>query len=812
MNFIASRAKPLIREIPLSRLVLAPENVRKTPPDAQADAELKASIAALGLLENLVVRMDEPGEDGADRYAVVAGGRRLNAIQALVEDGVLHAEHPVPCQVRSGDAESGEISLAENVVRVAMHPADQVVAFTSLARAGQQVSSIAARFGLSERLVEQRLRLGNAAPELLDAYRADEIDLEVLKAFAVTTDIERQMAVWEQVSGQGYRPTAWQVKRLLTEERVPGASAIARFVGVDAYEAAGGQVLRDLFARDDESGVWFEDPVLLEKLATDKLQAAADELATRWKWAVAMIDVEWSDTARYGRIEPQPAERTPEEQAEIAKLEARQGELAELDDDEWTQETLTEAETIETRLDEIEGVVEARATWRREDFAMAGCIVTIAQDGEFQVIAGLVKPEDMPKPEESDAGGAAAGNGHDPDAAPHGAHVHVPSMSPPMAPPKDREAEARKEAGVGIGLADDLRSIRTALVKAYLTGDFEAAFDLLLFQMGRAVFTFGYKGNALDIAVRETADRPTTRMNDADFADWSPGEAMLEDRSGLSLDWLEIEDDGDSFAALRALPVSDKKALFAACVARTVKPQLAFEPQARPELEATVARLDIDFAAHVRPTAAMLWSRINKNRILDIARTVIGISWASARAKSKKAVLAEAMETAFAAGDRPVSLSAEMHAAALAWTPPGFAAFDTGRIGDDAEADEPAAEAPEAETAAGTGTLSTDAPPAADGNGHAVPAGPEPEASSSGAGDESDGDTGEAAAGTGETALPEDLAAAVDAANRVPTADGGPRVVIAHVGPGADTEPGPANGQDASGDPLEIPEFLRRVR
>ena len=92
---------------------------------------------------------------------------------------------------------------------------------SELTEAGQSVSSIAARFGLSERLVEQRLRLGNAAPDLLDAYRADAFDLEVLKAFAVTVDRERQMAVWEQVSAQGYRPSAWQVKRLLTEERVP---------------------------------------------------------------------------------------------------------------------------------------------------------------------------------------------------------------------------------------------------------------------------------------------------------------------------------------------------------------------------------------------------------------------------------------------------------------------------------------------------------------------------------------------------------------------------------------------------------------
>ena len=63
MNFIAPGAEPRIREIPLSRLALAPENVRRTPPDAAADAELRASIAAHGLLENLVVRPDATDED-----------------------------------------------------------------------------------------------------------------------------------------------------------------------------------------------------------------------------------------------------------------------------------------------------------------------------------------------------------------------------------------------------------------------------------------------------------------------------------------------------------------------------------------------------------------------------------------------------------------------------------------------------------------------------------------------------------------------------------------------------------------------------
>ncbi len=806
MNHIAPRAEPLIRDIPLSRLALAPENVRKTPPDPQADASLKASIAALDLMENLVVRPEEPDEDGAERFAVVAGGRRLKAMQALVEDKVFDADHPVPCQVRSGDADPAELSLAENVIRIAMHPADQVVAFSKLADAGQSVSAIAARFGASERVVEQRLRLGNAAPELLDAYRADEIDLEVLKAFAVTADRERQMAVWEQVSGQGYRPSAWQVKRLLTEERVPGATAVARFVGVDAYEAAGGQVMRDLFADEHEHGVWFEDPVLLEKLATDKLQAAADELATRWKWATAMIEVAWDDTARYGRIEPQPGTPTDEEKAEIEKLETRYDELRGLDDDEWTEALVEEAGRIETRLDEIGGAVEARAVFRREDFAMAGCIVTIGRDGNLQAIQGLVKPEDMPKPTGSGDAGTQAGNGHDPDAGTHGVqtdghgvHTTVPSVSTPMAPPKDREAEARKEAGVGIGLADDLRSIRTALVKAKLAGDFAAAFDLMLFQMGRAVFAPAYRDHALDIAVNETPDRPNTRMNDADFADWSPGEAMLADRSHLSFDWLDIADDGESFAALRALPQADKEALFAACVARTVKGQLAFEPQARPELEATVARLDIDFAKLVRPTAAMLWSRINKSRVLDIARTVFGLNWASARSKYKKPALAEAMEAAFAAGDPPVGVSASMHAAALAWVPPGFTAFDTGQpVGDTGDAATEAGGAvPTSEPAEATtdpGTDPAEAAPA--GNGHATEAAPEPEPS--------DGAGANAGNGAAATVDPGPDADAGDTgqADPDPAVAGGPDGIAAT---------GPVNGQDAPPDPMDIPEFLRRV-
>ena len=689
-----------IRDIPLSQLELSPANVRKTPADASAFTELKASIAAHGLLENLIARTIGPGTDCVARYAVIAGGRRLAAMQALAAEGGLDEDHPVPCRMIGGIVAAEEVSLAENSVRAAMHPADQVEAFRRLADAGSTAAAIAARFGVSERTVEKRLRLGNAAPVLLEAYRAGEIDLETLMAFAVTTDHARQNAVWETVSQQGYRPGAWQIKRLLTEDRVSATSAIARFVGIEAYEAAGGKIDRDLFAEEDERGIWFDDPDLLNKLAMDSLQVAARELETRWKWAEARLDVDWSATASFGRVRPQPAEPTDEEKAEIKRLRTRNGELANMDDDGWTEEQVEEADANETRLDEIEAMIEARAIYRREDFSIAGCIATVGNDGELKLIQGLVRPEDMPAREAGNAGAAVHDDTDDGEYTISG--IEAPTLAAPLASSVDVEAEARKEAGVGIGLADDLRAIRTAIVKSQLACDFEAAFDLLLFQLARGVFNNGYHDDALDIRAAETPDRPGMRGNDDAFGTINVGEKHLEiDRAAQKLDWAGLPDD-EAFAELRALPERDKRTLFASCVARTLKGQLAFEPKARPEVEATVARLGIDFAAAVRGnrdqvwTADLLWSRLRKDRILAIARETLGETWAQAEAKRKKAEIARAMQDAFAHGDGvPAGVTAEGRAAAIAWTPPGFRAFDTGTVDDSASADDEGTTAPE---------------------------------------------------------------------------------------------------------------------
>jgi ParB family transcriptional regulator, chromosome partitioning protein len=171
----------MLTMIPLSSLKLSSKNARKTERKAALE-ELKASIKTHGLLENLVIT---EGRNG--RHEVVAGGRRLLALKALQEEDHLATDHRVPCHlVDSGDAR--EVSLAENIVRVAMHPYDQFMAWKALANAGSRESEVAERFGVSEQLVAKRLKLARVAPALLKAYRDGEMSLEQLEAFTLTQD------------------------------------------------------------------------------------------------------------------------------------------------------------------------------------------------------------------------------------------------------------------------------------------------------------------------------------------------------------------------------------------------------------------------------------------------------------------------------------------------------------------------------------------------------------------------------------------------------------------------------------------------
>ena len=286
----------MIKTIPLSQLKLSPDNVRKTDVEAGLD-ELVASIRHLGLLENLIVTT---ASDGG--YNVVDGGRRLRALTRLAQDGHLSNDHEVPCLLRAAE-EATELSLAANEVRVAMHPADQVEAFTRLIDQGATVSAVAARFGVTERLVEQRLKLARVAPELLQAYREGTLTLETLMAFTLTDDHRQQLVVWKE-GGPNIHPH--HVRQRLTETGVRGSNKLARFVGIEAYETAGGTITRDLFSDGDTC--YFDDRALLVELATAKLKDEAERLRADWAWARYTVELDYAELYRYEQLEPKDLE------------------------------------------------------------------------------------------------------------------------------------------------------------------------------------------------------------------------------------------------------------------------------------------------------------------------------------------------------------------------------------------------------------------------------------------------------------------------------------------------------------------------
>jgi ParB family transcriptional regulator, chromosome partitioning protein len=111
--------------IPLDKLDIHEDNVRKSEIDEAAIADLAADIASRGLLQSLSVRpiLDESGQESG-RYGIQAGSRRFCALKFLVKQKKLAKNAPIPCILkREGFAEAD--SLAENMQRQALTPLDE---------------------------------------------------------------------------------------------------------------------------------------------------------------------------------------------------------------------------------------------------------------------------------------------------------------------------------------------------------------------------------------------------------------------------------------------------------------------------------------------------------------------------------------------------------------------------------------------------------------------------------------------------------------------------------------------------------------
>jgi len=295
----------VITTIPLDRLMLSTLNVRQTERAADVDS-LAEDIAARGLKQNLVVvpahfvsgepaaeqMAGEPLASGGKdvwrgRFEVIAGGRRFQAMKLLVDQERLSSTFPVPCMVEYRDA-AAETSLSENLHRVAMNPADEFEAFRVIVEQARKtgadpdpIAYCARRFGVTVKHVQGRLRLAALAPEILEALRSNEIGLDSAKAYAGVEDHELQLKVFAQQSKsswQKHNPAA--VRGALRDVTLSANDGLVKFVGIDAYRAAGGRVETEMFM-GTEGQERVVDVKLVEKLAKERAEPLVAPMAKK---------------------------------------------------------------------------------------------------------------------------------------------------------------------------------------------------------------------------------------------------------------------------------------------------------------------------------------------------------------------------------------------------------------------------------------------------------------------------------------------------------------------------------------------------
>ena len=386
------------RDIPFNKLVVSLSNVRRVKAGVSIE-EMAESIARRGLIQSLHVRpvLDADGAE-TGMFEVPAGGRRYRALELLVKQKRLAKTATVPCVI--GDANSDilvdEVSLVENMERAPLHPLDQFRALQAMRDKGMTEEAIAAAFFVNVTVVKQRLRLASVSPTLLEIYADDGMTLEQLMAFTVSPDHARHEQVWDAIK-DSWQKEPYQIRRMLTETAVRASDKRAVFIGIEAYEAAGGVVLRDLFQSDD--GGWLQDPVLLDRMVAEKLKATADQIAEEgWKWIEVAVSFPYGHDHGLRELTGVEVDLSDEERAtrdalreEYDRIEAEYSEADKLPD------------VIDQRLGEIEQALETfenrRVSYDQADIAIAGAFVSLDADGSRSIDRGYVRAEDEPQAE-----------------------------------------------------------------------------------------------------------------------------------------------------------------------------------------------------------------------------------------------------------------------------------------------------------------------------------------------------------------------------------------------------------------------------
>ncbi|MDG9938990.1 ParB N-terminal domain-containing protein [Stenotrophomonas maltophilia] len=595
-------AAPLEAADPTKNLILVPlsqllprrskRNVRTTP--RQSIPELAASIARIGLLQNLIVILSADGE----AYEVVAGDRRLTALKLLAKKKRIPADYEVPCLLVA-DASARTVSLAENVQRENMHPADQFAAFAALVKEGRPVEDIAADFGVSPLVVQRRLKLANVSPRLMTDYRAGTVTLEQLMALTITDDHAAQEAAF--YGAPEWKRSPSKLRERLTEREIDAAHALVRFVGLDTYRQAGGGIRRDLFAEGD-AGTYLTDTAVLETLVRDKLATLAEDVrAEGWAWLEAVPHLAYEERQAFQNAPRHRREPTTREARRIASLETRLEKIdAELEE-ACDAEDEAKAEKLERRRDQVIGELQdaedALQGYAPEVREVAGVIVTIDRNGEAAIHRGLLREAEAKALRTLEKLRRGFGN-----------------TEGEVANDEHEDADdAPKAASLSDRLAQRLSAHRTAALQIEVARHPHVALAALVHGMVQTVLQPDAYGDGLPLGVRLTAQDRLEGM----APDWpeSPAAVALRELQQVAGEALP-EDSAELFAALLAKPQDELVRLLAVCVASTVDvvtPRATMHHRG----EELAQAVGLDMAAWWKPTAEGYFKHVSKAVILD---------------------------------------------------------------------------------------------------------------------------------------------------------------------------------------------------
>ena len=621
------------RDIPFNKLVLSQSNVRRVKAGVSIE-DLAASIARRGLIQSLSVQpvIDAEGVE-TGMFEVPAGGRRFRALELLVKQKRLAKIAPVPCIVRDNDSEilAEEVSLAENIERAPLHPLDQFRAFQDMRAKHMTEEEIAAAFFVPVNMVKQRLRLASVSQALLDVYADDGMTLEQLMAFTVSEDHARQQQVWDTIK-DAWSKEPYQIRRMLTETTVRASDKRAIFVGIEAYEAAGGTVMRDLFQSDD--GGWLQDAGLLDRLVGEKLKAEAETIAAEgWKWIEVAVSFPYDAARGLQEITGTPLDLSPEEQATIDALNAEMAKLeAEYQDaDELPDEVDQRLGEIETALASFE---DRPVHYELADIAIAGVFVSIDANGSLTVDRGFARPEDVPVTRVEGTGDGDSGSETDSvSGATAGQTVQravITIGGQPTETEDDDEDDAIKP--LPERLVIELTAYRTLALRDAVANNPHVAMTALLHKFVSDRFMTRMYNGAMEAGVKHIY----FPAQDESLADSPPARAVQERHDAWASDI--PKDDDALWDWLAGLDDTSRMALLAHCVSYGVN---ALYERPNPHSSSGVSQHTLDMRltqadrltratgldmveAGWRPTFGNYLNRVTKPRILEAVREAKG--------------------------------------------------------------------------------------------------------------------------------------------------------------------------------------------